>query len=209
MDPPGSRDSSRWEEYNRENLPIRDDNTFRRDATHIEETQHGEAIEETGIAGLAILSQLPSIDFPRSFPPDGMHLFFENVIPALVRHYRGVFFKKDFTTERAAGGTNNTQGKQGRQAGSGRHSRTTLNRSPAVPRATSKPDNGQVQRDASSSAQLMQKQKFRKTPDPWNVGPKVWEQIRRDQKVCDYISTTTPAGGGEKVASYTSVAAIT
>ena len=62
---------------------MRTNHGFRVDATHIQETAHREAADKTGIAGLAILAQLPSIDFPRSFPPDSMHLFFENVIPAL------------------------------------------------------------------------------------------------------------------------------
>ena len=75
------------------------DHQFRADAVHIEETGHKEAADLTGISGLAILAQLPSIEFPRSFPPDSMHLFFENVLPALVRHYRGVFSKQT-TTQR-------------------------------------------------------------------------------------------------------------
>lgn len=44
-----------------------------------------------GVKGLSILSRLSSIDFPRSFPPDSMHLWFENVIPDLVKHWRGKY----------------------------------------------------------------------------------------------------------------------
>ena len=45
-----------------------------------------------GVKGASILGALPGIKFPWSFPPDVMHLFYENVIPRVTRHYRGVFF---------------------------------------------------------------------------------------------------------------------
>lgn len=44
-----------------------------------------------GVKGISILSQLTSIDFSRSFPPDSMPLWFENVIPDSVRHCRGKY----------------------------------------------------------------------------------------------------------------------
>ncbi|KAI5836976.1 hypothetical protein DFP73DRAFT_452625, partial [Morchella snyderi] len=44
-----------------------------------------------GIKGLSILSRLKSIHFPRSFPPDSMHLWFENIITDLVKHWRGKY----------------------------------------------------------------------------------------------------------------------
>ena len=118
-DPPGSSDCSRWEEYDSENLPICDNNTFRFDATHIEETGDKKAADLTRISGLAILGKLASIDFPRSFPPDGMHLFFENVIPALVRHHRGVFFKKDYIADAVARNASSSYNNQEQAAVSG------------------------------------------------------------------------------------------
>jgi hypothetical protein len=45
--------------------------------------------KEYGIKGLPFMSLLGSIDLPRSFPYDFMHLIFENLIPNLIRHYTG------------------------------------------------------------------------------------------------------------------------
>ena len=47
---------------------------------------------ETGVNGLCLLGNgLEGIDMALSFPPDIMHLLWENIIPALVRHWRGGF----------------------------------------------------------------------------------------------------------------------
>ena len=46
---------------------------------------------KNGLRGVPILTNLKGIDFPKSFPPDLMHLFYENILPAMFRHYRGVF----------------------------------------------------------------------------------------------------------------------
>lgn len=187
LDAPDSRDCSKWEEYDRENLPIRNNQKFRFDATHIEETGHKEAADHTGIAGLAILARLRSIDFPRSFPPDSMHLFFENVIPAMVRHYRGIFFKKDCTPEGETA-TNNNHEQPARSGDSGRRRRSTHNsHSGSAQGVSSRTDSGVGPGTATSKRRQLQKpgnQKFKKTSDPWNVDPKVWERIGHDQKVC-------------------------
>jgi len=156
---------------------MRNDSQFREDATHIEETAHKEAADRTGIAGLAILARLPSIDFPRSFPPDSMHLFFENVIPGLVRHYRGIFFKTDPTRDGATGDNDQEQVEQLAPRGSRKRKRSGGT------------DTRRDQGAASGAKQLLEtrKLKFKKTSDPWNVGPKVWERIGRDQEVKTYI----------------------
>ena len=52
-------------------------------------TQYG---DKYGVKGRSIFLGLPGISFPWSFPPDAMHLFYENVVPRVVKHYRGVFF---------------------------------------------------------------------------------------------------------------------
>ena len=44
-----------------------------------------------GIKGLPLLSHLPSLSFPHSFPYDFMHLIWENLIPNLVQHWIGNF----------------------------------------------------------------------------------------------------------------------
>ena len=171
-----------WEEYDRNNLPICDDDTFRFDATHIEETGDKKAIEYTGISGLAILAQLPSIDFPRSFPPDSMHLFFENVIPVMVRHYRGVFFKKDaieMEGSRTTGSRNQGHPRGAGRLGSGRPAANSQSR--ATQQAATGTNSGMRRGGPSSGEQ--RKLKFKQTSDPWNVGPKAWQRIGQDQEV--------------------------
>jgi hypothetical protein len=81
-----------WTALNRANLPLRTDSSFQQIAKHIAEEMCTECPKQHGIRGPSILMQLNSIDFPRSFPPDFMHLIYENVVPALFRHFRGVFF---------------------------------------------------------------------------------------------------------------------
>ncbi|KAJ7266112.1 hypothetical protein C8J57DRAFT_1469942 [Mycena rebaudengoi] len=44
-----------------------------------------------GIKGLPALRRVGSMDRARSYPWDGMHLFFENIIPNMVKHWTGKF----------------------------------------------------------------------------------------------------------------------
>lgn len=53
----------------------------------------------TGITGRSILFELHSIAFPDSFPVDIMHILFENVAPAMHRHWTGTFFKDNCTQD--------------------------------------------------------------------------------------------------------------
>ena len=46
-----------------------------------------------GITGRSILTELGSISFPRSFPVDIMHLFFENIAIHMFKHWTGSFYK--------------------------------------------------------------------------------------------------------------------
>ena len=183
QDAPDSVDQEHWNDYDRGNLPMRSNLEFREDAAHIEDTGHKEASDLTGITGLAILAKLPSIDFPRSFPPDSMHLFFENVIPALTRHYRGVFFKT-IHRGRTASGDDQAQPEGSNTRGVRKRKRPGVSSAPRTERGSRKNVRGD-QRAAPSSDQLLQttKLKFKRTADAWNVDPKAWEQIGHDQKV--------------------------
>lgn len=81
-----------WAEWDRDNLPMRHDMEFRRVAKQV--ARKGATDKQRskyGVKGLSILSRLTSVDFPRSFPPDSMHLWFENVVPDLVKHWRGKY----------------------------------------------------------------------------------------------------------------------
>src|SRR3989337_1750642 len=48
-----------------------------------------------GIKGKSVLFELLSFNFPRSFPIDIMHLFFENVVLHMFKLWAGQFFKDD------------------------------------------------------------------------------------------------------------------
>src|SRR6266542_1991856 len=48
-----------------------------------------------GIKEKSILFELQSIEFPRSFPIDIMHLFFENVAPHMFKLWSNQFFKNN------------------------------------------------------------------------------------------------------------------
>jgi hypothetical protein len=164
---------------------MRTNDGFRADARHIQETGHTEAASLTGIAGLAILARLPSIDFPRSFPPDSMHLFFENVIPALTRQYRGIFFKRDPTADISESSNDVVRRRVGATGGPRRRTRSTIRS-----RSTNSHDvtRGAHASGAPEAASGVSKVgtgnlKFKKTSDPWNIVPKVWERIGHDQKV--------------------------
>ncbi|KAA8894379.1 hypothetical protein FN846DRAFT_786439, partial [Sphaerosporella brunnea] len=79
-----------WLSHDPQQLPLRSNDDFRRNAAYIaSDPGHSAAQRKTGIAGQSILYRLSSIDFPRSFPPDAMHLFYENIVPDMVRYYRG------------------------------------------------------------------------------------------------------------------------
>ena len=55
--------------------------------------------KETGIKGTPILSTLDSVVLPQSFPPDYMHIVWENTIPTLVAlwtgNYKGIGERKE------------------------------------------------------------------------------------------------------------------
>lgn len=76
---------------------MRRDSKFRYHAEHVTYHMDDDHSTDTGIKGTNVLHTLQSIDFPRSFVIDIMHLFFQNLIPLLFDHFRGKFFKSDKT----------------------------------------------------------------------------------------------------------------
>lgn len=94
-----------WASWDREDLPMRHDKEFRHVAAQVARKGATEKQgSKYGVKGLSILSRLSSIDFPRSFPPDCMHLWFENVVPDLVKHWRGKYrISVDQAPDAAAG----------------------------------------------------------------------------------------------------------
>ena len=77
------------------NLPYRSHQEFIKQASEVLDAPSDSAsnalTKEYGIKSLPFMSLLGSMDLPRSFPYDFMHLIFKNLIPNLVRHYTGDF----------------------------------------------------------------------------------------------------------------------
>ena len=79
--------------YNPRNLPHRSHQGFIAQAAEVLDTPLDTTLnvltKEYGIKGLPFMLLLGSINLPRSFPYDFMHLIFENLIPNLICHYTG------------------------------------------------------------------------------------------------------------------------
>jgi hypothetical protein len=119
-----------------------------------------------------------------------MHLFFENVIPALVRHYRGIFFKKDIAavdvSARLIGNHDQESSRPTRGSRSCRGVAANSRSSTTHGAVRGPTDGARLDQGGMGRAPLApqaRQVKFKKTSDPWNVGPKVWERIGLDQKV--------------------------
>ncbi|KAI5777116.1 hypothetical protein EDC01DRAFT_594496, partial [Geopyxis carbonaria] len=79
-----------WSSMSRTNLLMRTNLQYKKIGSHIVTDMCDDCRKKYGVRGVIIIGNLALIDLPRSFPPDLMHLFYENIFPALFRHYRGV-----------------------------------------------------------------------------------------------------------------------
>ncbi|KAG9079769.1 hypothetical protein FRC06_007486, partial [Ceratobasidium sp. 370] len=74
--------------YDPLNLPRRTHKGFIRQALKVEASQTNREEDrlsrDSGITGISPLARLSSLEFPRSFPHDFMHMVFENIIPSLI-----------------------------------------------------------------------------------------------------------------------------
>jgi hypothetical protein len=81
--------------YNPRDLPYWSHQEFIKQASKVlntpSDTASNALTKECGIKGLPFMSLLGSIDLPRSFPYDFMHLIFKNLILNLVCHYTSDF----------------------------------------------------------------------------------------------------------------------
>jgi len=77
------------------NLPLRTHKQFLDQARHVQFAPTGAEEERRakacGIKGIPVLSHLPSLFFPSSFPFDFMHLIWENLLPNLILLWTGKF----------------------------------------------------------------------------------------------------------------------
>ena len=81
--------------YNPSGLPLRTHNEFLNQARNVQlaptSAEEQRRAKACGIKGIPILSHLPSLRFPSSFPFNFMHLVWENLIPNLVLLWTGKF----------------------------------------------------------------------------------------------------------------------
>lgn len=83
------------EAYDPANLPLRTHSRFLTQANEVQSTPSNaeaeELAKEYGIKGIPLLSYVPSLNFPTSFPYDFMHLIWENLVKNLILHWTGKF----------------------------------------------------------------------------------------------------------------------
>jgi hypothetical protein len=161
-DAPSNSDAAERADYNVLDLPLRGDMDTRQAAEQIVTLGSDELGKKYGINHLAILGHLSSIDLVRSFPPDSMHLFWENVLPDLVKHWRGKF---DTLSTLDPGSTGMKRPAPDTSSIAGQ---------PACKRRAGADTSGVVTHGARRS------DKFQTTDDPWNICPSEWDAIGRD-----------------------------
>ena len=81
--------------YNPAELPLRTHEQFLDQARHVQlaptSAEEQRRAKACGIKGIPVLSHLPSLRFPTSFPYDFMHLIWENLLPNLILLWTGKF----------------------------------------------------------------------------------------------------------------------
>lgn len=146
---------------NSRRLELRKNTEHRAELQELQRTGDLEkAKHEYGIKRSPILARLRSIDFPRSFPIDAMHLFYENVIPGLFNHFRGRFFRRK-------GGL--VPGEDPEQAEDDPDAEEVPNRDPSSANKNKK--------SKKASMKERKEQKFEKTDDSYCLAPADWARI--------------------------------
>jgi hypothetical protein len=90
-----SADGELHKSWDPRNLPLRTDSSFQAVVDQIDDAcllgDKEKLAKYHGIRGLPALHRVGSMDRARSYPWDCMHLFFENIIPNLVKLWSGKF----------------------------------------------------------------------------------------------------------------------
>lgn len=86
-----------YPEYDPRNLPLRTHQEFIQQALQITEEINPDLATLWGINHLSILAEIPTLDFPRSFVIDIMHLLYEGLSRIMVSHWSGDFFPQTLT----------------------------------------------------------------------------------------------------------------
>ena len=196
------------QDYNRLFLPLRSDEETREIARKVVDLGSSKLAVQYGVTKVAIISNLRSVDMIRSFPPDAMHLFWENIIPTLVRHWRGNFTTIPTMRESRLGGQDRggrfvphdedhpmqdhgiTAGAQEVPVDNEDSDESETRRSP--PTKKRKSNAGGSHTIAGTSTRSSPE--FIATEDPWNIHPAVWDRIGTDMQTSH---ATLPAQFGE------------
>lgn len=83
-----------YKQYDPRNLPMRNHVEFIRQAVRVTDEMNPDLAKLWGINHLTILSEIPTLEFPRLFVIDIMHLLYEGLSRIMVSHWSGDFFPK-------------------------------------------------------------------------------------------------------------------
>jgi hypothetical protein len=163
-------------------LRLRQDDDTRQAAKNIVALGSDELEKQYGINNLALLASLPSIDLVKSFPPDSMHLFWENILPDLVKHWRGKFDTLG-PMEATPTGTKRSSSEEDVSSQPARKKRATAHGPGTI----------------TDDHRARRSEKFQTTDDPCNVSSAEWDAIGHDMmKSCH----TFPLHFGEAVRDF-------
>jgi hypothetical protein len=190
-------------DHNPLNLDLRNDQDTRTTARNIVMVggAKGDALGKLyGIKDVAILSKLCSIDMVRSFPPDSMHLWWENIIPDMMKHWRGRFDTLDHTRDPSdtLEQSENDEGIDLESSESKKNGDSNYDEQRPIKRkriALSTP----IHAGQSQTGHLKPSRKspkFVATNDPWNIPPSEWDKIGRDMAASN---KSVPAAFGEAI----------
>ena len=129
-----------------------------------------------------------------------MHLPFENVVPKLMKHYRGVFFGTGDEVPANAGGADEDTDASGEheptvRAGSGlKRKQTEL-----PPRRGRKKKKPEIPKGRDGKQKKAPEKKFIERNEPWNIPPNKWLQISAD---IDASNATFPGQFGPHLINF-------
>ena len=199
---------------------MRSNDEFRFKAAHVSNWQDPEYETYHGINRLSIFSQLTSIDFPRSFPVDGIHAFFENVVGSLFDHMRGRFPvvkpprhppkgpppkppQPTPSTHNHTVKSRNTHTQTSSSNTSSTETPDSHRHQPTHPESTRHPINDNytgTSNERNPKAAL--KGKFCQSDEPYCVPPVAWDEVAKDMSRSKSTFATS-LGHGEPIRSIT------
>lgn len=187
-------------DYTFKNPGRRTDKGFRDVGNHV--AKHGDAAfaKLHGINGRFAFSDISTICFTESFPPCSMHLFFENVLPNVTRHFRGKGFKSSTVDGNAHLSSSEESDEisdesSGNEDNDSDHVPTFLNQTKSSKRKrsshakkaakTSKRGSKKQKKMDAQSKVVAEERRYKKknyieNEDPYNIKPRSWKRIGKE-----------------------------